>query len=143
AAEGMPATAATDLEAAARCAQIICCATTATTPLVLGAWLAPGTHLDLVGGFKRNMREVDDLAVQRACVVVDTHAGALAEAGDLVQPLTSGLITREHVLAELAQLLRGQVRCRKSDADVTLFKSVGTALEDLAAARCVVGHGGD
>jgi len=138
AAQGLPAEAASDLERATRSAQIVCCATTSTEPLVRGAWLAPGTHLDLVGGFKRDMREADDDAVQRSRVVVDTYAGALAEAGDLVQPIERGLITRSHVGAELAELLRGAVAGRRSDAEITLFKSVGTALEDLAATQMVI-----
>jgi len=125
-------------------AQIVCCATTSTVPLVLGEWLTPGTHLDLVGGFRPDMREVDDAAVQRAFVVVDTYAGALAEAGDLTQPLASGAIARTHVRAELAELLRAAQTAQtaptaRPDAQaITLFKSVGTALEDLAAARCVL-----
>jgi alanine dehydrogenase len=139
AAEGLPAEAADDLEAATRSAAIVCCATTSTTPLVHGAWLAAGTHLDLVGGFRRDMREVDDEAVRRSRVVVDTHAGALAEAGDLTQPLERGAIAREHIVAELAELLRGECVGRRSDDEITLFKSVGTALEDLAAAQMVVG----
>ena len=118
-----------------RSAQIVCCATTSTEPLVRGAWLAPGTHLDLVGGFRRDMREVDDAAVQRSRVIVDTYAGALAEAGDLTQPLERGAIAREHIVAELAELLRGERAGRRSDDEITLFKSVGTALEDLAAAQ--------
>jgi len=138
AAEGFEAHAVTDLEAAVRSADVVCCATTSTTPLVRGAWLGPGTHLDLVGGFRREMREVDDAAVQRAHVVVDTYAGALAEAGDLTQPLAAGLITRDHVTAELAELLRGERGARRSADQVTLFKSVGTALEDLAAAELVL-----
>jgi ornithine cyclodeaminase len=138
AAQGLPAYAEADLESATRSAQIVCCATTSTEPLVHGDWLAPGTHLDLVGGFRRDMREVDDAAVARSRVVVDTYAGALAEAGDLVQPLDRGVIAREHVVAELAELLRGQRVGRRSDDEITLFKSVGTALEDLAAAQRVV-----
>ncbi len=140
-AEGLPAEAVADLQAATRGAHIVCCATTSTTPLVLGEWLAPGTHLDLVGGFRRDMREVDDAAVQRASVVVDTYAGALAEAGDIAQPLERGAIARSHVVAELTELLRDG-RSRRCSADtITLFKSVGTALEDLAAAQQVVGLG--
>ena len=143
ASEGLPVIAAPDLETAVRAAHIVCCATTSTTPLVRGAWLAPGTHLDLVGGFRRDMREADDAAVQRARTVVDTYAGALAEAGDLTQPLASGLIARDHIVAELAELLSGAKKGRRSDEEVTLFKSVGTALEDLAAAEWVVfGAGG-
>lgn len=141
AAEGLPARAVTDLEAAVRQAQVVCCATTSREPLVQGAWLQPGTHLDLVGGFKPDMREVDDAAVARAQVLVDTYAGALAEAGDIVQPLQRQTIDRSHLRAELAELLRGQRRVRHSAADITLFKSVGTALEDLAAARCVLAAG--
>lgn len=137
--EGLPAQAVHDLEAAARAACIICCATTSTVPLVQGAWLAPGTHLDLVGGFTPGMREVDDAAVAQARIVVDTHAGALAEAGDLVQPLARGVIGRGHVVGELADLLRGDVQGRTRAGETTLFKSVGTAIEDLAAAQMVMG----
>jgi ornithine cyclodeaminase len=136
--EGLSAEAAPDLASAARAAHIICCATTATEPVLRGAWLQPGTHLDLVGGFKPHMREVDDAAVAMSRVVVDTYAGALAEAGDLAQPLASGAITREHIVADLAELLRGERVGRRNAQDITLFKSVGTALEDLAAAELVL-----
>jgi len=139
AAKGLPVQATADLEAAVRQARLITCATTSTDPIVRGAWLAPGTHLDLVGGFRRDMREVDDEAVARARIVVDTHAGAGAEAGDVVQPLERGIITSDAVVGELAQLLRGQCTGRRGSQDITLFKSVGTALEDLAAARLVLG----
>ena len=135
---GLPVEVAHDLESAARTAHIITCATTSTQPLVHGAWLAPGTHLDLVGGFRPAMREVDDAAVARARIVVDTWAGALAEAGDLVEPIARGVITRDSVVAELAQLVRGEKTGRRDDDEITLFKSVGTALEDLAAAELVV-----
>jgi ornithine cyclodeaminase len=136
--EGLPAQAVPDLATAVRAAHIVCCATTATEPVVLGAWLQAGTHLDLVGGFKPHMREVDDAAVAAARVVVDTYAGALAEAGDLAQPLARGVITREHIVADLAELLRGERVGRRSADEITLFKSVGTALEDLAAAELVL-----
>jgi ornithine cyclodeaminase len=142
-AEGLPAQAAGDLEAAVRSAHLVCCATTSKAPLVRGDWLSPGTHLDLVGGFRPDMREVDDAAVAAARLVVDTYGGALAEAGDLVQPLRAGVITREQVVADLAELLSGTRPGRQHEGDITLFKSVGTALEDLAAARCVLeGPGG-
>ena len=123
-------------------AAIVCCATTAREPVVQGAWVAPGTHLDLVGAFTPAMREVDDAAVRAARVYVDTCRGALAEAGDLVQPLQAGVIAREHVVAELAELVRGERPGRQSAAEITLFKSVGTALEDLAAAQLVVERAG-
>jgi ornithine cyclodeaminase len=136
--QGLPAQAAEQLEPAVRQAQIVSCATTATAPVVHGAWLESGTHLDLVGGFTPTMREVDDAAVARARIVVDTYAGALAEAGDLLAPLASGAITRAAIVAELAELVRGEQRGRTSAEEITLFKSVGTALEDLAAAALVV-----
>ena len=137
--EGLPVEAAADLEDAVRAADIVCCATTATEPPVRGWWLAEGTHLDLVGGFTPAMREVDDHAVARSRVVVDTYAGALAEAGDLLGPLARGAIDRGRIVAELAQLVRGQRAGRTRAEEITLFKSVGSAIEDLAAAALVVG----
>lgn len=136
--EGLPVEAAADLEDAVRAADIVSCATTATEPPVHGAWLAEGTHLDLVGGFTPQMREVDDHAVTRSRVVVDTYAGALAEAGDLLGPLARGAIGRAQIVAELAELVRGERAGRTRAAEITLFKSVGSALEDLAAAELVV-----
>jgi ornithine cyclodeaminase len=136
--DGLDAEVAQDLRTAVEAADVVSCATTSREPLVRGAWLRPGLHLDLVGGFRRDMREADDAAVTRSRVVVDTFAGALAEAGDLVQPIERGAVAREHVVGELAQLLRHEVRGRMHDGDITLFKSVGAALEDLAAARLVV-----
>lgn len=138
-AEGIEAQSARELEAEVRAADIVCCATTSTVPLLRGAWLAPGTHLDLVGGFRPDMREADDAAIARARVVVDTRAGALAEAGDLVQAIGRGVITASHVVADLAELLAGRAVGRRSDDEVTLFKSVGSALADLATAQLVAG----
>ena len=126
---------ANELSLAAAQADIICCATTSTEPLLRLSDVKPGTHIDLVGGFKPDMREVDDALVVHSRVFVDTFDGALAEAGDLVQPMTAGLISREHVLAELACLTSGRHAGRRGNQDITLFKSVGTAIEDLAAAR--------
>ena len=118
-------------------ADIVTCATTAREPLVLGAQVRPGTHIDLVGAFTREMRESDDALVAKSEVFVDTYAGALKEAGDLVQPIEAGSIRRSHVLAEMADLVAGRHPGRTSANSVTLFKSVGTALEDLCAARLV------
>jgi ornithine cyclodeaminase/alanine dehydrogenase-like protein (mu-crystallin family) len=126
-------TAALDLEAAVRGADVVSCATLSAQPLVQGAWLRPGTHVDLVGGFTPAMREADDEAVRRSRVFVDTPA-ALAEAGDLVQPIDRGLLRTEDV-TDLFDLVRGRRPGRQRDDEVTLFKSVGAALEDLAAAR--------
>lgn len=136
--DGIDAEVALDLRAAVEKADLVCCATTSRQPLLRGAWLQEGTHVDLVGGFRRDMREADDAAILRSRVVVDTRAGALSEAGDLTQPIELGIITREHVVGDLAQLLRGEICGRTRNDEITLFKSVGTALEDLAAARLVV-----
>jgi ornithine cyclodeaminase/alanine dehydrogenase-like protein (mu-crystallin family) len=123
-----------DLEAAVRAADIVSCATLAEEPLVEGEWLKPGAHLDLVGAFTPTRRESDDAAVRRARVYVDTRAGALAEAGDIVQPLHSGVISEADICGDLFDLCRDAVAGRQANDEVTLFKSVGTALEDLAAA---------
>lgn len=130
--------AASDLETAVRDADIVSCATLAADPLVKGEWLKPGAHLDLVGAFTPAMRESDDAAVRRARVYVDTRAGACAEAGDIAQPLASGVIAESDICGDLFDLCRGAAAGRLSPQEVTLFKSVGTALEDLAAAALAV-----
>lgn len=126
-----------DLAEAARGAHVISCATMATEPLIRGEWLRNGQHLDLVGGFTPQMREADDEAVRRARVFVDTREGAMAEAGDIVQPLQSGVLGEEDIAADLYQLTRGDRAGRRFYDQITLFKSVGTAVEDLAAAELV------
>ena len=131
---GLDAIAVTDLAAAAGEADIISCATLSSEPLIRGEWLRPGTHLDLVGAFKPDMRESDDACVLRSSVFVDTRAGALKEGGDIVQPLRSGLLKESDIHAELAELTGGLHRGRVSSDEITLFKSVGAALEDLAGA---------
>jgi ornithine cyclodeaminase len=125
------------VDALADC-DVVSCATTAREPLVHGCDVRPGTHVDLVGAFTPAMRESDDDLVVRSSVFVDTLAGALSEAGDLVQPIADGVIGRDHVKADLADLASGRHSGRRDDAEITLFKSVGTALEDLCAARLVV-----
>jgi ornithine cyclodeaminase len=136
--DGLPVTAVRDLEPAVRAADIVCCATLSTAPLVHGAWLAPGTHVDLVGAFNARMRETDDAAIARAdLVVVDNRAAALAEGGDIVQAMSSGAIGEGDVAADLADLARGRHPGRTRADEVTVFKSVGFALEDLAAAEAV------
>lgn len=126
------------LQEAAATADIISCATMASEPLIYGDWLKPGAHLDLVGSFTPDMRETDNVAMQRCAVFVDTRAGALSESGDLIMPIREGAIGAEKIVAELAELCRGQHagRAALADADnaLTLFKSVGDSREDLAAA---------
>ncbi len=130
-----------DLESAVRSADLISTATHSTVPLVRGAWVKPGTHVDSVGAFQAGMRETDDALVQMARVFVDTRAGAFGEAGDILQPIAAGVIGKDHVLAELAELVKGPSLARRSDAEITFFKSVGASIEDLAAAIAVYEHG--
>jgi alanine dehydrogenase len=132
---GLPVEPADDLERSAREADLISCATLSKEPLIRGAWLKSGAHLDLVGAFTPEMRESDDGAVGRASLFCDTRAGAMKEGGDLVIPLKAGLITEAAIKADLADLARGKHKGRMSEDEVTLFKSVGTAIEDFAAAR--------
>jgi ornithine cyclodeaminase len=131
---GLAVEAVRDIEAAARTADIISCATLSNEPLISGDWLKPGAHLDLIGGFKPDMREADDAAIRRSSVFVDTRAGAMREAGDIVQPLKSGVLAEDDIKAELAELTGGKHAGRNSGDEITLFKSVGAALEDLAGA---------
>lgn len=129
---GLPAEAVTDLEGAARAADILSCATLSTAPLIRGAWLRPGQHLDLVGAFTMGMREADDDALRRARVVVDTPA-ALTEGGDVAIAIRDGILSPAEV-TDLGALCRGQAAGRRSPDDITLFKPVGTAVADLATA---------
>jgi alanine dehydrogenase len=133
AAAGFEAHAVFDLEAATARADIVTCCTLSREPLIRGAWLRPGLHLDLIGGFTPEMREVDDAAVARATVVVDTES-ALSEAGDLAQPLATGALERSAIAGDLADLASGRHPGRSREDEITLFKSVGASIEDLAAA---------
>ena len=126
-----------DVAAAVREADIVSCATLASEPLIRGAWLKKGAHVDLVGGFTPKMREADDAAVKKARVYVDTRAGATKEAGDIVEPLKRKVIKDADIRGDLFDLCRGIAKGRTSAAQITLFKSVGTAIEDLAAAMLV------
>jgi alanine dehydrogenase len=126
--------AARDLEAAVRWADIVSCATLSRQPLVRGAWIKAGQHLDLVGAFTPEMCECDDEAVARAELFVDTRGGALAESGEITGALARGVIDRDAVRGELMDL--GSARfARSGPSAITLFKSVGCALEDLVAAE--------
>ncbi len=126
-----------DLAKAVSEADIISCATLSHEPLVKGLWLKPGAHLDLVGAYNPAMRESDDDCVRRARLFADTRGGALKEGGDLVQPMADGLIGKSDVIADLFDLCRGTVTVERAAEDITLFKSVGTAIEDIAAAMLV------
>ncbi|AHH99771.1 ornithine cyclodeaminase family protein [Kutzneria albida] len=123
----------TDLPAAVAAADVVSCATLATEPVVLGQWLRPGVHLDLIGSFRPDMRETDDAAIARSSVFVDTF-GACEESGDLSQPLANGTLRLADIRADLTALCTAAHLGRTSPAELTLFKSAGTAVEDLAAA---------
>ena len=136
--QGANAAPVTDLDLALPQADIVSCATTSTEPLVKGALLRPGTHLDLVGAFTPQMRESDDAAILRSRVFIDTYPGALAEAGDLLQPIAAGNWSADRICGDLHELTNG-AKCGRLDRDdITLFKSVGAAIEDLAAASLLV-----
>lgn len=117
---------------------IVSAATLATAPLIAGARVSPGTHLDLIGGFTAAMREVDSEAVARATVFVDTREGVLAEGGDILLAIEEGRFEAERIAASLADLCRGAHPGRTRADEITLFKSVGWAGEDLAAAILAV-----
>jgi ornithine cyclodeaminase len=133
--QGLDAQAMADLQLAVRQACVVSCVTLSTAALLHGAWLQPGTHVDLVGGFTPQMRECDGDTLRRARVWVDT-AEALVKAGDLLQAIEEGAFDAARLQGTLADLCRGATGRVRAD-EITLFKSVGTALEDLAAAELV------
>ena len=139
---GVRATAATDLEAAVAGADIISCATLAIEPLIAGAWLRPGQHLDLIGSFRPHMREADDAAVRRARVYIDTE-GALKESGDIIGPIRSGALTEAEIAGDLSDLCQGTAAGRGGEREITLFKSSGSALADLGAATLAHANSGN
>lgn len=113
---------------------IVSAATLSPEPLVLGEYLKPGQHIDLVGAYKKDTREADDMAIIKSSVFLDTYQGGLKESGDILIPLTSGVLSREAVKADLFELCSASKMGRISNEEITLFKSVGHALEDLVAA---------
>lgn len=122
-----------DLRAAIEAADVICSATRANTPIIKGEWLQPGVHLDLVGGYRPDMREADDAVMQMATIYVDTRAGSLVEAGDLTDPISRGIISPEDIIGDIRDLSNGAGR--RSAEQITVFKAVGTAAADLIAAE--------
>lgn len=134
--QGFDARATEHLEHAAGEADIVSCATLSSAALIQGAWLKPGTHLDLIGSFTPSMHEADAQCFARAQVYVDTPE-ALVKSGDVLHAIAEGAFNIENLQGTLAQLCRGERAGRRGAEQVTLFKSVGTALEDLAAAELV------
>ncbi|WP_223552527.1 ornithine cyclodeaminase family protein [Pseudomonas sp. BF-R-01] len=134
--QGLPAMAVSNLEESVRSADIVSCATLATTPLILADWLAPGSHLDLIGSFTPQMTEAEPACFANASVWVDTEE-APTKSGDLLNAFADGSLQKTDLRGNLAQLCRAECSARTTNSERTLFKAVGSALEDLAAARLV------
>lgn len=126
-----------DLEAEAREADVISCATAAKEPLILGEWVKPGSHTDFFGNHERTNRECDSELVVKSRVYVDSRDNVMNEGGEILVPLEEGRISADHIVGELSDLCAGRVKGRQSGDEITLFKSVGTALSDLGAALLV------
>ena len=135
--QGIDAQASDDLPSAVQWADIVSCATLATQPLIRGDWLRPGAHLDLIGSFTPAMREADSACFARAGVWIDQEE-ALVKAGDLLHAIADGTFERASLRGTLEQLCRGQGAGRRDAGEITLFKSVGSAWQDLAAARLLI-----
>jgi alanine dehydrogenase len=127
----------TDLEEAVGKVDLISVATMSMTPLIKGSWLKKGQHLDLVGAYRPDMREADDDAIKTCDIFVDTYYGATHETGEIVIPIKEGTITKNDLNGDLFELCRQEAKGRQNDDQITLFKSTGHALEDLAAAKLV------
>ena len=118
-------------------AELVCTCTTSPEPVFDGRLLRPGTHVNAVGAYTPRTRELDAETIRRSRVVVETREAAMAEAGDLLIPMRAGIVAEEHIVADLAEVVGGRV-VRRGPDDVTLFKSVGVAFEDLVVARAAV-----
>jgi ornithine cyclodeaminase/alanine dehydrogenase len=134
---GVPVTAAVDTRAAVEAADLICTATNSPTPLFDGVWLRFGTHINAIGAYTKTMRELDSEVVRRSRVVVDRRQAAQVEAGDIVIPTQEGVIGADHIVGELAEIVTGVVPGRTAAHEITLFKSVGLALQDAVTAALV------
>jgi ornithine cyclodeaminase len=139
---GLATVVVTDLAAAVREADIVSCATMATEPVIQGAWLRPGLHLDLVGGYRLDMREADDDAVRGARIFIDAWFTAGEHCGDICLPLAAGIIAKD-AITDTFQLARGERPGRQGDDEITLFKSGGGGHEDLGTAQHILTRLGD
>lgn len=135
--QGIPAESVSNLEESAREADLISCATLSPTPVIMGEWIKPGTHLDMIGSHKPTTRETDDDAIRKSSIFVDSREGALHETGELAIPIAEGIISENDVKADIVELVKGIHPGRTSPEEITLFKSAGLAVEDLAAALLV------
>lgn len=131
-----------DLEAAAGTADVICCATASRTPILKGAWIKPGTHVDLVGSFTPEMRETDDALMRRARIYVDSRWFTLGVAGDLLQPIRDGVISEADIAGDLFDLAQGKTAGRQGDSEITVFKNGGGGHLDLMTAQLIYARTG-
>lgn len=122
---------------AVRGCDIVIAASSAKTPILKGEWLRPGAHINGIGSHSTDARELDEIAVKRSKVVVDSMEAAMREAGDLLMPMADGVIGKDHVYAELGELVLGRKAGRGGDDEITLFKSQGLAIEDVSTAKLV------
>lgn len=130
----------TDIEAAVADVDIVCTVTSAAEPVLMGEWIAPGTHLNVAGASIPSKREIDEEMVARAALFVDYRPSTFAQAGEIIAAIDGGRITKDHVLAEIGEVLAGTHRGRGSPREITLYRSLGVAAQDLAcAAHCVAG----
>jgi ornithine cyclodeaminase/alanine dehydrogenase len=118
-------------------ADIVCTATTSATPLFDGAKIKPGTHINGIGSHMPKARELDTATIERSLLIADSREGCLAEAGDVIIPIAEGAITESHIHAELGEVVTGKMEGRTSTKQITLFKSVGLAIQDAAVAKLV------
>ena len=132
----------TDLSESCRQADIVSCQTSSPDPIVFGAWITAGTHMDVVGSHEPDKRECDDEVARISKIYVDVMETAMREAGDILIPLNSGVITEEQIIGDLSDLTRGNVNGRTSADEITLFKSTGSSLADMAATELVVKNAG-
>jgi ornithine cyclodeaminase len=119
---------------------ILVTVTTSTTPVFDGRHLKGGTHINAVGAYTPEMRELDDFTIGKSKIVVDTYEGCMAEAGDLLIPIRNGKLSKENIYADLGEIVLGQKPARTADDEITLFESVGFALEDLVVASLAYGR---
>ncbi len=134
---GITVTAAATAEEAVRGVDVICTASTSKTPVVLGEWLKAGAHINGIGSHSTDARELDTASVVRSRVIVDTMDAAMAEAGDILMPIAEGAITADHIAGELGDVITGKIPGRSSETEITLFKSQGLAIQDVATAQLV------
>jgi ornithine cyclodeaminase/alanine dehydrogenase-like protein (mu-crystallin family) len=143
-AQNLPATVQIEVEAdaetAVAAADIICTVTSATSPILKGEWLTPGTHVNLVGAALRTSAEADTEVVKRSRFYIDYRISAMAQAGELLNAIEQGAITQEHIIGEIGEVLAGQKPGRQSATDITVYKSLGVAAQDLAAASCALNN---